>query len=110
MGINEYQDAIQEYKQYQSDINIFYDLIDITSSVGDLNKKLNNILINNQEMTNELSLKLGISLGDILYAISNFATDIGLKMEDVALLNLRKINMQKESDLKKKNNQPIKIE
>ena len=61
MNINEYQEAIQEYKPYQSDIGVFYNLFDITSAVGDLNKKVNNILVNNQEMSKEVALKLGIS-------------------------------------------------
>ena len=110
MEFNDYQQALQEYKPYTSDIGIFYNLIEISSSVGDLNKKVNHILANDLEMNKELALKLGISIGDILCAISNFAMNVGLKMEDVALLNLRKIDLQKQDQIKQKNNEPIKID
>lgn len=110
MNINEYQEAINNYKPYKSDIGIFYNLIDISSAVGDLNKKVNTILANDMIMNRELALKLSISIGDILCAISNFSSDIGLTMEDIATLNLKKIQLQKEKEVKNQNNNPIKIE
>lgn len=110
MEFNEYQEAIHEYKPFENEIGIFYNLIEVSSSIGDLNKKFNNMIANNIDLTRENAMKLGISLGDILNAISNFAYEIGIKLEDVALLNLKKIDIQKRKQLKEKNNNPTKFQ
>ena len=67
-------------------------------------------LISNKEFDRNQSLRLAISLGDILNAISNFALDIGVSMDEVIALNLKKIAVLKERRENEQNNKPIKLE
>lgn len=110
MQFNEYQQAVQEYKPFKADIDIFFNLFDLTSSVGELTKKVNNVLMNNLEMDKEQSIRLGISVGDILCALTNFAYNIGMTLDEIAKVNLKKIELMKEQEVKKQNSNPIKID
>ena len=82
----------------------------MSAAFGDLSKKVNETLISNKEFDRNQSLRLAISLGDILNAISNFALDIGVSMDEVIALNLKKIAVLKERQEKEQNNKPIKLE
>ena len=82
----------------------------MSSAFGDLSKKVNETLISNKEFDRNQSLRFAISLGDILNAISNFALDIGVSMDEVIALNLKKIAVLKERQEKEQNNKPIKLE
>ena len=96
MDINEYQSSIRNFVTYPKEIGVFYNLFEISAAFGDLSKKVNETLISNKEFDRNQSLRLAISLGDILNAISNFALDIGVSMDEVIALNLKKIAVLKE--------------
>lgn len=110
MDINEYQSSIRNFVTYPKEIGVFYNLFEMSSAFGDLSKKVNETLISNKEFDRNQSLRFAISLGDILNAISNFALDIGVSMDEVIALNLKKIAVLKERQEKEQNNKPIKLE
>ena len=110
MDINEYQSSIRNFVTYPKEIGVFYNLFEMSAAFGDLSKKVNETLISNKEFDRNQSLRFAISLGDILNAISNFALDIGVSMDEVIALNLKKIAVLKERQEKEQNNKPIKLE
>ena len=110
MDINEYQSSIRNFVTYPKERGVIYNLFEMSAAFGDLSKKVNETLISKKEFDRNQSLRLAISLGDILNAISNFALDIGVSMDEVIALNLKKIAVLKERQEKEQNNKPIKLE
>lgn len=109
MEINDYQNAIREFTKYPKEIGVFYNALDMQSSLGQLTSKIDALLISeNSEVDRQEALKFGISLGDLLFALCNFAADVGLTMDEVIALNLKKISMIRNKETKEKNNKPIK--
>ena len=109
MEINDYQNAIRDFIKYPPQIGIFYNSLDMSANLGVLNAKINGLLqADNSDVGRQEALKFGISLGDILFALCNFASDIGLTMDEVIALNLKKLTMTREKEVKEQNNKPIK--
>lgn len=99
MEINEYQNKIRDWIDYPAELGPFSVILSLQNNVGNLANKLNNALINDHgNFTKENRMKTAISLGDILFDISNIATDLGYSMNDIISLNLMKHNTKPQSD------------
>ena len=99
MDINDYQKTIREYIDYPLELGPFSVILDLQNNVGALSNKLNDALIKDHgNFTKENRMKTAISLGDILFDISNIATDLGYSMNDIISLNLMKHNTKPQSD------------
>ena len=100
MDINEYQSKIKEFKNYPDEIGPYSSILSLTKNLGKLSEKLNDVLINDHgNFDQRKSLNVIITLGDLLFDITQMASDLTYNMSDVVSLNLMKHN--KESDGKK---------
>ena len=100
MDINEYQIKIQEYKNYPEEIGPYSSILSLTKNIGRLSEKLNDVLINDHgNFDQRKSLNVIITLGDILFDITQMTSDLKYNMSDVISINLMKHD--KENDGKK---------
>lgn len=98
MEANEYQSQILKYKDYPSEIGPFTVILSLQSNVGRLSEKLNRILIDNHgSFDNKDKIKTLISLGDIMFDLTNIASDLGYTLNDVISLNLTKHSKSQET-------------
>lgn len=101
MEVNDYQNQIRDYIDYPTELGPFSVILSLQNNVGKLSEKLNNSLINDHgQFTEELTMKCIISLGDILFDLTNIASDLGYTMNDVISLNLTKHRLSKEREQK----------
>ena len=101
MEINEYQAIVMNYADYPKEIGPFALALDLDKNAGILSGKLYDILVDKNDSINENErTKIAISLGDILYDIANMTSDLGLELEEVIALNLRKRQLIKEREIK----------
>jgi len=103
MDFNTYQENIRLYANYHKELGPFSVILDLINNVGRLGDKLHIILEENEgTFTPEDKAKISISLGDIINNISNISSDLGLKLNDIIALNLKKLEMiqQKNESLK----------
>ena len=97
MEINEYQNQIRDYIDYPKELGPFSVILSLQNNVGNLSNKLNDALINDHgNFSKENRMKTAISLGDILFDITNMATDLGYSMNDIISLNIMKHQMSNE--------------
>ena len=101
MEVNDYQNEIRKYVNYPLELGPFTVILDLQSDIGKLSNKLNKVLVDNHgEFTKENKFKTAISLGDILFNITNIATDLGYTLNDIISINLMKYNKVSTDDSK----------
>ena len=89
MEANDYQLQIRNFIEYPLEIGPFSVILDLQKDVGTLSEKLNKVLVENHgSFEHKDKFKVAISLGDILFDISNIATDLGYTLNDIISLNL----------------------
>lgn len=97
MEVNDYQNQIRDYVDYPLELGPFSIILSLQKNVGKLSEKLNDSLMNDHgQFTKEQTMKCIISLGDILFDLTNIATDLGYTMNDVISLNLTKHRLSQE--------------
>ena len=91
MEANDYQLQIRNFIEYPLEIGPFSVILDLQKDVGRLSEKLNKVLVESHgSFEHKDKFKVAISLGDILFDISNIATDLGYTLNDIISLNLTK--------------------
>lgn len=99
MDINEYQAKIREHINYPQEIGPYSIILALSQDLGRLSEKLNNVLINDQgNFDKKEAMKVAISLGDVLFDITNMASDLGFAMSDIISLNLMKYTKNNENN------------
>lgn len=97
MEVNEYQNQIRDYVEYPEELGPFSVILSLQNNVGKLAEKLNDSLTNDHgQFSKELTMKCIISLGDILFDLTNIAFDLGYTMNDVISLNITKHRLEKD--------------
>ncbi len=103
MEINDYQNNIRNFINYPPEIGPFTVILSLQDNLGKLSEKINKSLIEEHGgFTKEGRTKIAISLGDILFDISNMAYDLGYTLNDIISLNIMKHTMEKEKEEKEK--------
>jgi len=96
---------ILEFSNYQSkasetaiypktlDGGVYYTAIGLAGEVGELLNKIKKIARDKAQISKE---DITSELGDVLWYLSQLATEMGISMEDVAKNNLEKLKGRKE--------------
>lgn len=99
MEVNDYQNQIRDYVDYPEELGPFSVILSLQNNVGKLSEKLNDSLMNDHgQFSKELTMKCIISLGDILFDLTNIAFDLGYTMNDVISLNITKHRLAKDKE------------
>ncbi len=111
MEINEYQNQTKNFKLYPVEIGPFYNCICLQSAIGQLSEKISDLIIDpNLKIDEDYALKIGISLGDIIGYAANLADDVGMSLEEICAINLRKLNLARQKAEKQQNKQVTRYE
>ena len=99
--MNEYQADAAATAIYKH--KIIYCMLGLQSEVGEVSGKLKKLMRDGGvrfDGDNSLSDKqiadLGAELGDVLWYVSNLSRDLGLSLNDVATMNLEKLQSRQE--------------
>jgi len=72
--------------------NYIYPTLGISGEAGELAEKIKKVLRDKKGIIDEESLEaIKKEMGDILWYLANLATELGIQLEQVALLNLEKL-------------------
>jgi len=98
MNLNEYQDLRAVYtvykKQHFAD-GLVYSVLALCGESGELANKLKKHLRKGTEPDREM---LADELGDCLWYVAAVAAELGISLEEVAQMNLRKLAARKAAD------------
>jgi NTP pyrophosphatase (non-canonical NTP hydrolase) len=102
MDFNEYQNRAKETAMYPSAGNNFiYPVLGLAGETGEVVEKFKKLMRDSNVVTvadmTELQ-KEGIAkeLGDMLWYIAQIGTELGVTLEDIVAMNLKKIQVRKE--------------
>ena len=99
--MNEYQADGAETAIYKW--KVIYPALGLANEAGEVLGKLKKLIRDNDvrfdgegTITDQQRADLGAELGDVLWYISNLARDLGLSLNDVAAMNIEKLQSRKD--------------
>lgn len=95
MEFNEYQEKTQTTAQYPADKAIEYLTLGICSEAGEVAGKIKKIIRDGGDME-EKKRDIAGELGDVLWYLAQIGMLIGVKLEDIAISNIEKLQSRKE--------------
>lgn len=97
MSLATYQLEARTTAIYPSETKVIYPALGLAGEAGEICNKTKKILRDDAgNLTDEKRSQLVDELGDVLWYVANLATDLGVTLEEVARLNLAKLNSRKE--------------
>ncbi|MEM3211771.1 MAG: nucleoside triphosphate pyrophosphohydrolase family protein [Candidatus Micrarchaeaceae archaeon] len=94
MNFSEYQDKASTTAIYPKQLTggVYYAAIGLAGEVGELLNKIKKIARDNAPIDKDA---IAGELGDVLWYVSQMATELGIEMDDVAKHNLEKLSDRK---------------
>ena len=98
MNFDEYQREARRTAVYPNlDENFIYPTLGLCGEAGEIAEKVKKIIRDdNGEMTYEKRIELKKELGDVLWYVSNLATELNLSLDEVAQFNLQKLKSRQD--------------
>jgi NTP pyrophosphatase (non-canonical NTP hydrolase) len=95
MDFNEYQQRANETAIYPEEYKLIYPTLGLAGEAGEVADKVKKIIRDGLSLVEE---KEGIAkeLGDVLWYIAAVARDIGYSLDDIAKMNIDKLESRKE--------------
>jgi NTP pyrophosphatase (non-canonical NTP hydrolase) len=97
---NQYQKEASKFAIYKD--TVIYPALGLASEAGEVCDKIKKILRDQSSeglvISEQDADKIGAELGDVLWYVSALATDLGLKLEDIAKQNISKLQDRKDRD------------
>lgn len=95
--LNEYQSLAAETAIYNSDLNIVYPALGLTGEAGEVSDKVKKVLRDKSGVFSDTDkLETAKELGDVLWYVAIMARDLGYALQDVADMNINKLNSRKQ--------------
>ena len=95
MNFKEYQERANATAIYDTKFSILYPTLGLTGEAGEVADKVKKIIRDGKSIVNE-RVEIAKELGDVLWYLAAVARDIGVTLEDVAQMNVEKLESRKE--------------
>lgn len=100
MKINDYQRAASATAIYPDHHSVVYPALGLVGEAGEVSEKVKKLLRKDilipLGITRETREEIAKELGDVLWYAAALANDLGFSLEEVAQMNLDKLNSRKE--------------
>ncbi|PIR47942.1 hypothetical protein COV06_00890 [Candidatus Uhrbacteria bacterium CG10_big_fil_rev_8_21_14_0_10_50_16] len=97
MTFNDYQTTARTTAIYPDlGSNYVYPTLGLVGEAGEVAEKVKKILRGGEEMTDEQQQEIVKELGDVLWYISNLATELNITLDELADRNLQKLLSRKD--------------
>lgn len=97
MNLNEYQSLAQRTAVFPEALGIVYCTLALNGEAGELAEKVKKVIRDNDGQWTDEKLKAAAGeLGDVLWYVANLAAQLGFNLEEVAQMNLEKLQSRLE--------------
>ena len=97
MDFNEYQNFTNSTAIYPKEVGLYYTTMGLVGEAGELANVVKKVIRDDGgELTDAKVKKLVKELGDVLWYASEFASGLGVSLNDVACKNIEKLTSRKE--------------
>ncbi len=100
MNFNEYQIAARRTAMYPNlGKNLYYPTLGLCGESGEVAEKIKKIFRDdNGVISLEKRIEIVKELGDVLWYISNLSSELEVSLEDIAIINIDKLNKRKNTN------------
>lgn len=95
MNFKEYQNRANATAIYDTKFSILYPTLGLTGEAGEVADKVKKIIRDGKSIIDE-RVEIAKELGDVLWYLAAVARDIGVTLEDIAMMNIEKLEDRKE--------------
>lgn len=100
MKLNEYQEAAIETAIYGEGQKIIYPTLGLAGEAGEVADKVKKVLRDYDGVfTDDIKLSVVKEIGDVLWYIAALSRDLGYTLEDIAKMNIEKLESRKERNV-----------
>lgn len=93
MTFNEYQKQSRRTALYPRELNLVYPTLGLTGEAGEVAEKIKKIIRDEEgRISNEKKKELVKEMGDVLWYLAQLATELGVSLDEVATINIRKLS------------------
>jgi NTP pyrophosphatase (non-canonical NTP hydrolase) len=97
MNFNEYQIKSRKFAIYRKkNNNLIYPLLGLIGESGEIAEKIKRVIRGDTKFDKKLQIETAKELGDVLWYLSQLASELNIKLEDVANNNIKKLESRKE--------------
>mgnify|MGYP001399284011 CR=1 FL=1 len=94
MKFNEYQELARSTAIYPAEYGLVYTALGLAGESGEVAEKVKKLIRDGDESGN-FENALASELGDVLWYLSNLASEIGMTLEEIATINTQKLQDRK---------------
>lgn len=99
MNLNEYQEKAVSTAIYPSEMVIVYPALGLNGEAGEVAEKVKKMIRdNNGILSDEIRESIIKELGDVLWYVANTANDINASLDEIANVNIEKLNKRKQEN------------
>ena len=91
MKLNEYQNEAIDTAIYPKEEALTYAVLGLVGESGEIAEKMKKMMRDKLPIE-DVKRDIGYELGDVLWYVANLANEIGMTLDEVATLNLIKVN------------------
>ncbi len=92
MTFDEYQQAARATAMYPQDLKLIYPALGLAGETGEVVDHIKKVIRdNNREVNAERRELIAKELGDVLWYMASIAADLGMTLNEVAELNIKKL-------------------
>lgn len=100
MNFNEYQNLAKTTAIYPENVKILYPTLGLAGESGEVCEKVKKVFRdNNGVFTEEKIEEIKKEIGDVFWYLSAICCDLGISMDDAAVLNIKKLKSRKERNV-----------
>jgi len=92
MQLDEYQKKAISFAIYPKEHKVIYPTLGLTGEAGEVAEKVKKLLRDGTLNTSETAKELG----DVLWYLANLSKDLGYSLEEVARMNIEKLDHRKK--------------
>jgi|TARA_B100000902_G_scaffold213734_1_gene203266 NTP pyrophosphatase (non-canonical NTP hydrolase) len=94
LKFNEYQELARSTAIYPAEYGLVYTALGLAGESGEVAEKVKKLIRDGDESGN-FENALASELGDVLWYLSNLASEIGMTLEEIATINTQKLQDRK---------------
>ena len=100
MEFNEYQKLAEATAIYPREMKVVYPTLGLAGEAGEVSEKVKKSVRDGHDLTEPTrKAEMAKELGDVLWYISAIASDLGLTLEEIAVMNYNKLKSRQERNV-----------
>ncbi len=95
MEFNQYQELARSTAIYPAEYGLVYTALGLAGESGEVAEKVKKLIRDGDDKSGNFEDAVASELGDVLWYLANLASEIGMTLEEIAIINTQKLQDRK---------------